>query len=215
MKIVGITLAALLVATAAPAAAQDDAAATGASRTFTGPRVEARVSYDQAQITLTDISTTDGTSVRSDFNGVAFGGEVGFDVSRGALFGVYGGAEISRADRTFTFDDLDIELEGRRNLYAGARLGFTAGDRAALYVKGGYSRGRFRATQTDTDGTEVGTLSRDGYHVGGGVEGAIGSNAYTKLEYVYTSYNRRNNAEDAVRDKFNRDQFVFGLGLRF
>src|SRR6185369_6093308 len=161
-------------------------------------RAELKVGYDKPNATLRVFNGETGTF---GHRGVAFGGEVGGDLTIGSgfLVGVYGGADFSGADGC----EHDIIRNGdvgciksKSNLYAGLRAGMTITDSGLIYVKGGYSHAKFRATY---DGTfpaspsavhEVldGSDSTGGWHFGGGFEVNVTHAVYVKGEYVYTNY---------------------------
>lgn len=184
----------LAVAVATPAAAQE-------ASPFSGPRLEGIVGYD----------TTDVEGENSD--GVAYGVGVGYDFqSRGLVFGVEGEASDSTVDECVS----DVTLVGDelcaragRDVYLGGRVGTTLSPHALLYGKAGYTNSRLSLDYEDgTAGTtadfETGE-NLDGVRVGGGVELAIGSNAYAKTEYRYSNYEQG----------FDRHQVVAGFGFRF
>jgi outer membrane immunogenic protein len=187
---------------------------------FTGPRVEARVSYDQVDFTIRDLEDDDEETrdTAFDLDGVAYGVELGYDAGSGNVrFGGYVGADLSQAkkcDELFGEDEFCIKAN--RNLTAGVRGGFIVGGSALLYGKGGYSSGRVRGTYEDfedilDDESESETFS--GFHLGGGVEGSLTRNLYLKGEYVYTKYGSE--GDDETRSRAKRSQFTLGLGFRF
>lgn len=200
----------LAAAVAAPAHAQ-----------VTG-RAELKVGYDE----LRSRYVIDRSIRPEEFgvSGVAYGAELGADYNAGGLlFGVYGGIDLSQADGCedelfFEFDETCLESD--RNLYAGARVGLRVGDSGAVYVKGGLSRGRIRATYNDGEDdifSERDTVN--GYHLGAGAELDVARNVYVKGEYIYTKY------KDAFTEILEpepeqdfaptRHQLMFGVGLRF
>ena len=188
-------LAALLAAAAgAPAMAQE-------AEPFSGARVEGVVGYD----------TTDVEGENSD--GIVYGAQVGYDIQSGnAVFGVEGEATDSTVDECVRDVDIagdELCLQAGRDLYVGGRAGVVVSPSMLLYGKAGYTNGRV-AIEYD-DGT-AGTVldfeegeNLDGVRVGGGLEMAIGSNAYAKAEYRYSNYEQG----------FDRHQVVGGIGLRF
>jgi outer membrane immunogenic protein len=210
MKTVYLLAAGATALVATPAFAQE----------FTGPRVEARVSYDQVDFTIRDLDDEDEDTRDTGFeiDGPAYGVELGFDAGAGnARFGGYVGADMSRA-RECVFEEDDEEEEacirGRRNFNAGVRGGFVAGGSALLYLKGGYSQANFRASFEDEDGDiQRNSESFSGFHLGGGVEGRLTPNLYLKAEYVFTKYGAE--TDEDLRTRANRDQFTVGLGFRF
>ena len=124
--------AALAIAGATPALAQD-----GAS--FTGPRIEAIVGYDHVKI----------SGLGSD-GGLAYGVGAGYDFQLGgAVAGIE--AEISDASTK------ESGLKAGRDLYAGARIGGAVGANTLLYAKAGYTNARVSGGgHINLDGFRVG-----------------------------------------------------------
>ena len=189
-----LLLAALLAGTVAtPAFAQDGG-------TFSGLRVEGIVGYD----------TTDVEDEGS--NGLVYGAGAGFDIQSGNLvFGVDG--EYSRSNLNECVADVDVandELcaEAGREFFAGGRVGAVLGSNTLLYARAGYAKARIELDYDHPTNNTLDEIVRedlDGVRVGGGVEFAIGANAFAKAEYRYSNYEQG----------FDRHQVVGGFGLRF
>jgi outer membrane immunogenic protein len=189
-----IIVAALLAGgLATPAFAQDAAP-------FSGFHVEGIVGYD-----TTDIEG-EGT------NGIVYGVGAGYDIQSGNLvFGVDGEASKSTLDEcvasvTVTGDELCAEAG--RELTVGGRIGMVLGSNALLYARAGYTNARINLdydhpTNNTLDAVEGENL--DGVRVGGGVELAVGTNAFVRAEYRYSNYEQG----------FDRHQAVGGFGFRF
>ena len=186
-------------------------------------RVEAKVGYDEPRAKV-QIART----IRSDEIGigdVGYGLEAGVDANilGGLLVGAYGGIDFSNAKgcgNTLFFTDDELCLDAGSNLYAGLRAGLRAGDLGLIYVKGGLSRGKFRASYFDGDDEifdDSDTLG--GWHAGGGFEADVTSNVYFKGEYIYTNYkNAFTDILDAPpeqRFETTRHQLMAGVGIRF
>jgi outer membrane immunogenic protein len=178
----------------APAMAQDRAP-------FTGVKVEGLLGYDRLKVP------------GDHANGVFYGGAVGYDARVGGsmILGVEGEASGSTADECATGvnnanDRLCAKLG--RDLYVGGRVGAVVGTSTLIYAKAGYTNARLRLTYTDgltgTGNFDLGQ-NKDGFRVGGGVEQAVGTNAYVKAEYRYSSYS----------GSFDKHQVVAGVGFRF
>ncbi|MBL7598920.1 porin family protein, partial [Escherichia coli] len=88
-----------------------------------------------------------------------------------------------------------------RDLYVGARVGFTVGGNALIYAKGGYTNGRITG---ETGNVRV-SDNLDGFRLGAGVEHAFGQRLYGKVEYRYSNYSQ----------DVERHQVLAGLGVRF
>jgi outer membrane immunogenic protein len=189
-----IIVAALLAGgLATPAFAQDAAP-------FSGLHVEGIVGYD----------TTDVEGEGS--NGIVYGVGAGYDIQSGSMvFGVDAEGSKSTVDEcvasvTVTGDELCAELG--RELSVGGRIGFVLGSNALLYARAGYTNARVNLaydhpTNNALDLTEGENL--DGVRVGGGIELAVGTNAFVRAEYRYSNYEQG----------FDRHQAVGGFGFRF
>jgi outer membrane immunogenic protein len=123
-----------------------------AGNSFTGVRAEVTAGFD------------DVTGER-DLNNVTYGIGVGVDAE--VYPRVIVGAEAT-LDNVFD----------RRNIGAGARLGYTFGDRVLVYTKAGWAN--FQPVP--------GGVKLDGFRVGGGVEARVVGNIYAKAEYRYTDF---------------------------
>jgi outer membrane immunogenic protein len=189
-------VAAILAGTVAtPALAQD------ASGPFSGVRVEGIVGYD-----TTDVEG-DGS------NGILYGAGVGYDFQAGNLIvGIEGEATDSTIDEcvdgaVIATDTLCAKFG--RDLYVGGRIGGQIGSNALLYAKAGYTNARVAIDYEDGTAGTVNDFNigdeLDGLRVGGGLEFAIGTNAYAKAEYRYSNYEQG----------FDKHQGVVGFGFRF
>jgi outer membrane immunogenic protein len=217
---------------AAPAHAQD----------VSGFRIEGRLGWEQVGTDASLPNPDDDEDEEGDEfltasdegSDPSFGVELGYDALLGSSFvlGAYAGADLSDTEMCAELIDDDFACTSlERTFTAGARAGLAIGDTSLIYVKGGYSNGKFEATYdadvTDNDDDEPGAIeefsgSEDGYHVGGGVELGLTESLYAKLEYVYTDYGRRTyrledmEAGDPGLDaSSDRHQVVAGIGLRF
>jgi len=175
--------AAFLAAT--PALAQDALAASAAP---VGPRVEALVGYDRVKA----LGEHDG--------GVLYGIGAGYDFAVGN--GVSLGADIEATDSTQKIGDEDTgAIKAGRDLYAGARASFAVSPTANLYIKGGYTNARFKAT----DGDDTFAENFDGFRLGAGGQVAVSGKAYVGGEYRYSNYEAG----------LSRHQVALTVGTRF
>jgi outer membrane immunogenic protein len=211
--------AVLLAGTAAPAMAQDEV-----NPQFTGPRVGVVGGYDILRPGSSEDSDVDGDDQNVD--GFQYGVDVGYDFSiGGAVLGVE--AEYSDSTGKVRADSSDPDFFGfgevaaGRDIYVGARAGILAGPSTLVYAKGGYTNARLNVLASDGTTELRENFELEGWRVGAGVERAIGSNAYAKLEYRYSNYNNANfeYSSGGVTEDFDidtdRHQIVAGVGFRF
>ena len=191
-----LVLAALLTgAAAAPAAAQVNAP-------FTGPRVEAIIGYDHADVN--DVGSSDG---------ITYGIGAGYDFQMGsAVVGVEAELSDSTVDECVTNVDVPTDelcAQVGRDIYVGGRVGGVVGANSLLYAKAGYVNGRVAAEYNDGIDGDAGDFEEganlDGVRVGAGLEHRLGTNSFVKAEYRYSNY------EAGVE----KHQGVVGVGFRF
>ncbi len=183
------------------------------------PRVEARVGYDEigARFRLDDSASLED----SHSGGLAYGAEAGVDanLTDNILAGVYAGVDFSDVDECDElFGDDELCVEGGRNFTLGVRGGLNVGDGGVIYVKGGLSRGKVKATYAEED-VELfsGSEKTKGWHIGAGVELNVSSGVYIKGEYVLTRYNDILKDDLADTDSIDpsRHQIMAGVGFKF
>ena len=153
-----------------------------------GPRVEAVVGYDKVKA----LGESDG--------GALFGIGAGYDFPVSSTVSL--GADVEATESTQKEGDEDIaEVKAGRDLYAGGRVSVAVSPTANLYVKGGYTNARFKAT----DGVDSFSENFDGYRLGAGGQLAVSGKAYVGGEYRYSDY------EDGLK----RHQVAMTVGTRF
>ncbi|MDQ3143734.1 MAG: porin family protein [Pseudomonadota bacterium] len=203
-------------------------AATPAYAQGISGRAELRVGYDQprAEITIDDFE-----SEIFGIGDLAVGAEVGVDatIGTGLLIGAYAGADFSRVDgcenNIFFSEDAEVDqdeacIDAGRSLTAGLRAGLTTGESGLVYVKGGYSNARLKASYVDPSAGGVSFEDSDtvsGYHVGGGFEVGLSRNIYVKGEYLHHWYKKAfgGTLADTESVDFRRHQLMAGIGIRF
>ncbi|WBO21010.1 outer membrane protein [Sphingomonas abietis] len=223
MKMFLLATGALLVASAAPAFAQDGTAtaAPSDSATFTGPRAEIFGGWDRVG---TRERFDDGTTrVTNHDHKTAWtgGGLVGYDYPIGdkMTVGVLGSYAVSTA-KTCADDATSIAcLKAGREIEGGARVGYRLGAKSLVYVKGAYVNGQIRGTVADDAGDYVrGHANRDGWRAGAGVEYAVTKHAYVKAEYDYTRFKSFDAQDLGFADtslRYDRNQVLAGFGVHF
>lgn len=220
MKKLVLICASLGMATAAtPVMAQSDDG---------GFRIEALAGWDRV-----DLSIDEANDIEGNDSGIFYGAGIGYDLPSGpVLVGIE--AELSSSSNGIEEEVEDIDYSARAsvedglNWYIGGRLGTWVSERTAFYGKVGYAR-----TTVDVDVSETigGVTERDsadidfgGFRFGMGVEHKLGSKAFGKLEYRYTSYSDAEveydgesvDVSDLLEEvDLERHQIVAGVGLRF
>lgn len=202
-----------LIAAASPAAAQN-------ATDMVGPRVELRAGWDHHDVDAAFVSGATTAIGDDSQSGVSFGAEIGYDalVAGSFTLGAYAGLDFSTAEECGSVFGADQAcIDAGRNITLGVRAGVPIGERALVYVKGGYSNGRLNTSYTRTGLAIDADEDLDGFHIGAGAELALGSRAYGKIEYVYTGYEDFAAAVPgfAYAVDTNRHQVLLGVGLRF
>jgi outer membrane immunogenic protein len=177
---------------------------------FSGGRIEGRVGWDRPGLEIDFDDGEDQFSFSDSDDGLLYGVEAGYDfqMSEHVVLGIYGGFDMSDTKRCGPlFGNDEACLKVRRNLT----------DAVMVYAKGGYSNGRIKATYEDfgdPTNNDSASESRGGIHVGAGLELALGTMAYAKIEYVYTDY-KSFLLDDFTKGDFDRSQVIGGIGIRF
>jgi outer membrane immunogenic protein len=158
------------------------------SETFTGPRAEVRVGFDNVNL--------DTSRGRVDADGVTYGAALGYDVALAprVVTGVTLGIDGSSADGKI---GSATSVNAKRDLNATARLGYVLGDSVLVYGQAGYSNQRY--------GFRNGTTTAEGLRYGGGVEVAVSKNAFVKGDYIVSDYD----------DNLKAHKGLVSVGLRF
>ena len=179
----------ILFASAAAAAvlASTPALAQTASIAPAGPRVEAVVGYDRVKA----LGEKDG--------GVLFGLGAGYDYPVSNTVSI--GADVEASGSTQKESAGVVEVNAKRDLYAGGRVSFAVSPTANLYVKGGYTNARYKAD----DGFNSASENFGGYRLGAGGQIAVAGKAYVGGEYRYSNYEHG----------LVRNQVALTVGTRF
>lgn len=215
-KLVLAALAASVSAT--PALAQD------INPQFTGPRVGVTAGYDILRPGSSEDADIDG--VDENIDGFNYGVELGYDFAiGGAVLGVEAELADSTAKQRTSTSNPDFlgfgEVAAGRDIYVGARAGILASPSTLVYAKGGYTNARLNVLASDGTTELRDNFKLDGWRLGAGVEQAIGTNTFAKLEYRYSNYSNANfeYRNGATNENFNidtdRHQIVAGVGIRF
>lgn len=227
MKVHLATATALVAAfIGVPAMAKD------ASETFNGVWAAAIAGYDLSKERSSQPDNLNGPHDKQ-VQGMTYGVVVGYNADLGHLvLGGEGEVTTSTAESQYGANGYVpanyflASASAGRDIYVGARLGFTATPRTLVYVKGGYTNARFEYVGSNGVGTfDVHQhLNTDGWRVGAGIEQQLGRGVFAKLEYRYSNYGSKINFaapsyifEPSTRFKINTDrhQLVAGLGTHF
>jgi len=208
-----------LAAIATPAMAQD-------ATTFTGPRVEAILGYDISKAG-SDADNDLNDQDDQDIDGLLYGIGVGYDIDVGAaVVGVEGEYTDSTGKTEFS-DGMDFEgfglgrVDTGRDLYVGLRAGAKVRPDVLAYVKGGYTNARYNLLSTDGETELDSRIDTDGWRLGAGLEYALNTNSFAKIEYRYSKYSEAevDFEETADSDRYeidtDRHQIVGSVGWRF
>lgn len=177
--------------------------APAAAAGISGPRVEAIIGYESAQ--LDDFGSRDDVSE----SGAVYGVGLGYDVGLGRSVAL--GVDLEASDsgtswrEVSTLASSDLRIALGRDLYAGGRLTVAVTDSVNLYAKAGYTNLRSRLDFTSPTFSETIEANEGGVRAGAGLQFGIGPNAYVGAEYRFSSY-------DA---DLTRHQGVAALGFRF
>lgn len=216
------TLAAAVLAAstafAAPAFAQD------INPAFTGPRIAVLGGYDTIRPGSSEDADNDSNDQSVD--GFLYGVEAGYDF---AISGLVLGVDFELNDSTGKVENDMGDVEGfgfgrvspGRDLYVGARGGVLATPSTLVYGKVGYTNAHLDLL------TRSGTTEREenyelgGWRLGAGVEQAIGTNTFAKIEYRYSNYEdaefefANGDTTDTFGIDTDRHSVVAGVGVRF
>jgi outer membrane immunogenic protein len=190
-------------ALAAPAVAQD------AAKNFNGPVIGAQLGWQQDRQSLTT-STVPPTTARASGDGLAYGGQAGWDFQVGSSAVL--GLEASITGRTGSNRFPTFDLEAGRTINATARAGWLITPEGLLYARGGYSNARFNI-RNPAGASET----RDGYLIGAGYEHMLAKNVSARVEYNYADYGNDNlpGIGGGARLNYHRHAVMTGVNVRF
>jgi len=95
-----------------------------------------------------------------------------------------------------------VYVKSGRDLYAGGRVSFGISDKANVYVKGGYTNARFKAS----DGVITAADNAEGWRLGAGTQYNVSGKAYVGGEYRFSNYEGGD---------LKRHQVALTVGTRF
>lgn len=179
MKNIFFAVMSIAAISASPALAQN-------AGDFSGVKATAITGYDNIDVNTAGVDNPDG---------LLYGLSLGYDLQSSNI--VYG-VELEATESTSKISNAAVRIDAGRDLYAGVRLGFVAGNNALVYVKGGYTNARVSSPGNGGD-------NGDGYRIGGGVDYKLSDKLYVRGEYRYSDYEY----------DIERHQALLGLGVNF
>jgi outer membrane immunogenic protein len=183
-----------------------------AAQSFTGPRIEATIGYDNLA------SHDDYEDLPDTLNGIRIGGAIGYDapVAKRLTLGIEAGAGWTVGARKATLLARDrLHQDLGRDLDLSVRLGLRMAPHTLGFAKLGYANSRFdiRYDAGLISGFESirSHAARGGLRLGLGIEHSLGGRLYGKAEYRWTHY-----GDDApYMRSVTRNQVLLGIGTRF
>jgi outer membrane immunogenic protein len=215
MKTILLAASAALLASTAPALAQD--ATAPSPSLFTGPRAEIFGGWDRLR------RTDHVDNGHSTTNGVTGGALLGYDLPIGNRFiaGPFASYAISSSKECVSGVGC---VKSGNQIEGGARFGMKFANKALVYAKGAYVRGDFNAHVVNGVGSgapeyDIANDHRGGWRAGAGLQYALTRHAYVKAEYDYTKF-KTIAAEDfgGINDsaiRFDRQEVLGGFGIQF
>lgn len=186
-----------------PAYAQENASKGGA-------KIGVLAGYDSVRLSLDGESGSKG--------GFVYGVTAGYDFELGtAIVGIE--AELADASTKESVTDIleagdEASISASRDLYVGARFGYSAASNILLYVKGGYTNVRAKARYAGTAGSFSESDTLDGFRLGAGAE-LVGESNFARIEYRYSDYGKYSYQGFNTGLSAARHQIVATGGFRF
>lgn len=162
----------------------------------------------QAQAFVQAETGLDSISVGGESDqGVSYGVSAGYDIalSNGLFVGIQGTVADSTTKECASAGEERLCIKTGRDLAAVVRLGTQVGDRSKLYVLGGYTNARIRATYTDGVDSFGEGANGDGFRLGAGAQYDLSDRLFVKAEYRYSNY----------ESDFSRHNAIVALGAKF
>lgn len=184
-----------------PVAAQD-------ALPFNGPFVGAQLGWQQDRRSATS-STVPPTTSRLTRNGLAYGGQLGYDLRLGNIVLGLEGALTGRSGKD---DGGSTDFGPGRTVNATARAGILVDAKGLIYARAGYSNARIETSDPDNS-----AQNRDGYLLGAGYERLISDKLSARLEYSFGDYGHasRPGIGGPVNLKYQRHAVAAGVNFRF
>lgn len=175
---------------------------------FHGPFVGAQLGWQHDRRTATS-STVPPTTSRLTRNGLAYGGQLGYDLRLGKIVL---GLEAALTGRSGKDGGPTTDFAPGRTWNATTRAGVLINDKSLLYARAGYSKSRIATADPEND-----AKNRDGYTLGAGYERLLSDRISARLEYAFGDYGRdsRPGIGGPVDLKYQRHGISAGINFRF
>ena len=177
---------------------------------FNGPYVGAQVGWQSEK--TRDVKSSFGTIPVNDRKDSITGGVfVGYDKTINGRFvvGAEAGLDLASDDEVQTSAaGTNYLVDPKYSFDVTARAGYLVNPKTLLYVRGGYTNARVRATVANGTAIESAGRSQDGWLAGAGVERQVAQNVTARLEYRYSKF-----GEGGGQDY--RHRVLAGLSYRF
>ena len=185
-------------------------ASAASAAPFDGPYVGAQVGWQSEK--MRNVKSSFGTvPVNDRTNSVTGGIYAGYDKTINDIFvvGAEAGLDFASDDETVvSAAGTTYAIDPKYSFDITARTGYLVNPKTLIYVRGGYSNSRVRATVAAGSNIRSHSDSNDGWVVGGGVERQITSNMTTRVEYRYSKF-------DQDVGQAYRHRVLAGLSYRF
>jgi len=177
---------------------------------FDGPYVGAQVGWQSEK--MRDVKSSFGTIPVNDTKDSITGGVfVGYDatINRRFVVGAEAGVDLASDDEVQASSaGTNYSVDPKYSFDVTARAGYLVDPKTLLYVRGGYTNARVRATVVNGTAIESASRSQDGWLAGAGVERQVAQNVTARLEYRFSKFGEGDGKDD-------RHRVLAGLAYRF
>src|SRR4051794_7155609 len=185
-------------------------AAPALAAPFDGPYVGAQVGWQSEK--TRDVKSSFGTIPVNDTKDSVTGGVfVGYDatINRRFVVGAEAGVDLASDDEVQASSaGTNYLVDPKYSFDVTARAGYLVDPKTLLYVRGGYTNARVRATIVNGTAIESASRSEDGWLAGAGVERQVAQNVTARLEYRFSKFSEGDGKDD-------RHRVLAGLAYRF
>lgn len=177
---------------------------------FDGPFVGAQVGWQSEK--MRDVKSSFGVIPVNDRKDAITGGIfVGYDATIHGRFvlGAEAGLDVTTDDEVqATAAGANYSIDPKYSFDVTARAGYRLEPKTLLYIRGGYTNVRTRATVANGTFNESASRSESGWLAGGGVEHQVAQNVSARLEYRFSKLSEGDGSD-------YRHRVLAGLAYRF